>query len=224
MEKRVIKRARKIFSKGILGKIYRYLQSFYSVNVCNIKGTNLVYIPLSKNANTTIRTIIYELNEGISAKGVNIYSQYNFPRINRFKLKKTYNFTFVRNPYDRLISFYQEKVKKNDPRIKQYGLNSEMSFEDFVRIICKVPDNKLDKHANSQYYQIKNLKIDFIGKVGNLDKDLKKVLSKANLTIKEIPQKNKSKKILSRHDISEELKDLIYQRYKNDFQKFNYSR
>ncbi|MCL5779298.1 sulfotransferase family protein [Limibaculum sp. FT325] len=60
-------------------------------------------------------------------------------------------FTCVRNTWARLLSCYQDKVRKTlHGPFSIYGITSDYSFEDFLEIIAKVPDELAEIHFRSQ--------------------------------------------------------------------------
>lgn len=157
-----------------------------------------------------------------------------------------YKFSFVRNPWDRLVSLY--KFSK---------INQSISFQRFVKkILPKLIKNEkwfYGKQYDFIYHKNK-LNVDFVGKFENLHQDFSTVCDKLNIKFNELPHKNKSIEdngldrikhqlkflaakptellhfqpdlIKSRdyreYYTSDELVDLVYKMYKEDVETFNY--
>ena len=119
---------------------------------------------------------------------------------------------FSRNPWERITSIYfgRKQILKVDMP----------SFEVFVKDLD--PDNNPTK---SQLSWIKNkgdiVKPDFIGRVENYQSDWKVVCDNLGIT-KELPHLNASKHMTYQNYYNDQLKDIIYDRYKSDIEFFNY--
>lgn len=62
-------------------------------------------------------------------------------------------FSFVRNPFDRLVSAYNNKLQENDElstAMQQMGLQQHMPFDAFVKIVADTTDQDLDVHLLPQ--------------------------------------------------------------------------
>jgi chondroitin 4-sulfotransferase 11 len=146
--------------------------------------------------------------------------------------RKYYKFTFVRNPYTRLISCYKNKIlnekDKKRPYFKQNlfkQILKSKSFDDFIKSVCKIPDRISDMHFISQYYYIykgNNPIVDFVGKFETLQKDFKYIKDKFNL--ESLPHCNKTSKSDWMNNYTLETAELVYNRYKNDFKAFGYEK
>ncbi|MDJ0733585.1 MAG: sulfotransferase family protein [Nostocaceae cyanobacterium] len=167
----------------------------------------------------------------------------NLPSIDRKEIvnyNNYFKFSFVRNPWDRLVSCYLNKIK-TDTSINPPGFNNGieqgfikfgvfqagMSFEQFVRAVFKIPDREADAHFRSQYTfitdeSLKNL-VDFIGKLENADNDFFYILNKLGRTDIQIPHFKKS---LGRKHYTDyytpELITLVSKRYSEDIKRFGY--
>jgi len=151
---------------------------------------------------------------------------------NYFGLYKDYfKFAFVRNPYDRLVSCYNDKIfngRKNEDIILKNNFYVNMPFKEFVKKVFSIPDLRADQHIRSQYYSLTdekgNLLVDFIGKFENLEKDYKFVCKKIGIkNPKSLPHKNKSKRKNDyRQYYDEEARKIVEKRYKKDLEVFGY--
>ncbi len=67
----------------------------------------------------------------------------------------------VRCPWDRLASCYKDKVLTDQTEVKPYTLHHmgcypNMSFVEFIKVVCDTPDIYMDKHVLPQYYLIQS--------------------------------------------------------------------
>jgi hypothetical protein len=133
-----------------------------------------------------------------------------------------FSFVFVRNPYDRLVSGYLNKVDNNKILFEDcWGKD----FDYFVNFVCSHSKDKMNNHIKPQYYIFGNLldDIDFVGRFETFNDDWSKVISRLNLPINEILHRNKSK---GRKHYSEYYNDktraMVTEFYKEDLETWNY--
>ncbi len=179
---------------------------------------NLIFYRIPKNAGTSITKMLSKIS------GEESYKKRSIPPE---KIKEYFSFTIVRNPYDRVVSFYEDKMRKPcEPGVvtTDFRLHEDMPFKDFVKILSKRKDKNLDRHFRSQSYFLENRKIDFIARFENLKEDYKKIMKKARVkNPPELPHKRKSKRKKDYRDYyDEETKKLVQERYKRDLELFDY--
>lgn len=149
-------------------------------------------------------------------------------------------FCFVRNPYERLLSSYLNKVKRRDKRIYptllcQLGLdqtdfNQEISFDLFVTSIEQVPISMMNSHWRPQYYQTfqDSLKFDYVGRLENFEKDILRIGDMISKDVAPFLQSWTTHQTNSRDKLKDyytpELQERVYELYKIDFEKFDYPR
>ena len=141
-------------------------------------------------------------------------------------------FTFVRNPFARLVSFFQSKYwplggKYHVKHQQFFWLNQVSNFDDLVRKVSKLPDFHLDLHGSPQYIFIEELKasvgeIDFIGKYETLQQDFEKIKSQFDLLPMRHIGRSTGEKENWRDYYTPKTAKMVYQRYSKDFEAFGY--
>lgn len=185
----------------------------------------VIFIHIPKAAGTSIGKSLF----GTGRTGH--YSLNDYYKVNKKKARNYYKFTFVRNPYDRLVSafFYLKQGGKNESDIEfsKENLSQIDSFEDFV--LNWLTDERLYSwiHFYPQVYftecNCSSLTIDFIGKLENIDKDVR-TLSKMISQDIVIEHHNASSRKHYSEYFTEEMKEKVYDLYKEDFLAFDYEK
>jgi hypothetical protein len=149
------------------------------------------------------------------------------------------SFSFVRNPWSRLLSLYKQKASEEGTSTRMvdgvYGgfvdqgipVRPGMNFEEFCDVVCEFPDYRTDKHLQSQAYTlIRNGQpiVPFIGKLESMNEDWKALMEKVGLDY-ELPHSNRTQKTndhYSRHYTTEALIQKVADRYSTDIEYFGY--
>jgi hypothetical protein len=129
--------------------------------------------------------------------------------IKKFPSCKNYlAFAFVRNPWDRLVSYwFFKKYKAGNPIPKDAPLN------DFLLNIAE-PD---------QYSYIKGFgNNSFIGKFENLQQDFNTICDKIGIPKQELPHTNKTKHKHYTEYYDEETREIVAEKYAKDIEYFGY--
>tara|TARA_B100001059_G_scaffold235160_1_gene279934 strand:- start:1857 stop:2441 length:585 start_codon:yes stop_codon:yes gene_type:complete len=131
-------------------------------------------------------------------------------------------FTFVRNPFDKILSTYLNWSKNNTP-----------DFDKYIDMVKNVVENKLYlykgsintndiSHFTPITVMIGDNKLDFIGKFENYENDIKKLYEMSGIkNLNEITIKKRN--IDYRTFYSERNKKIINELYKDDLKEFNYT-
>lgn len=137
------------------------------------------------------------------------------------KYKDYFKFAFVRNPWDRVVSCYFNKVvtKFHPPFAECF----DKDFNYFVNYIARQDLTKADIHIRLQTCLIPLKEVDFIGKLENMENDFQYVLNTIGLNDIAIPHEN-----VSGHDhystyYNKKTKAIIAEKYKQDIQTFGYN-
>ena len=129
--------------------------------------------------------------------------------------QKYFKFTFIRNPWDKIVSEYEWAY---------YSLE----FDDYINRVLYVVQNRIrldtkNTHLRPQIEFINN-DLDFIGRFENFSNDVEKVSSLigVNLDIKKLPHTKKSDRDNYKTYYNENTKNIIQNVYKEDIKQFGY--
>lgn len=144
-----------------------------------------------------------------------------------------FSFSFVRNPFDRLVSAYNNKLIENEnlsDAMKQMGLQRQMPFADFIDRLCACQDEVMDVHVLPQSAILcagAKLVPKFVGRMEQMEEhwdSLRRRLRRENLPVLgRLPQKNvrrTSGSPLTDYFSSNTLIDKVAQRYSHDLSLF----
>jgi len=215
-------------------------------------GTNLIevnqygfgYIPVPKVACTSFKFCIAKIIDFQVGEG-SIHKELETTRIkSRDDFKDLFIFTFVRNPFERILSAFTNKIKPkrnikanhlengvHKALVVYYGdsFYGGMSFKQYVKNVYEIPDSHSDAHFKSQYSILHstdgNPLYDFVGKLENLEADIEKLNKILKKPLQDIPVKNKTNGKKKHYSLyyDDEMVDLMTKRYSNDLNFFDYS-
>ena len=197
----------------------------------------LCYVSIPKSANTSIK---FELAKSAELLDAEDYETLNndpqlIHKILRTKKELNYeNYTFddflyvtvIRNPIERLISFYKDKIIGNGWNMRArynhfqtYSFNSKMSFEDIVYVIKDIPDDLSEIHFRSQTTIIKqsnhndNLKIFNIDSMDSFSEEIQRHTNLKKINFETVNKSAENGKIY----LNSKIRETIIDRYHNDF-------
>ncbi len=226
--------------KQFLGKFGFYTtKQDYQCHVIALHNDSALYFAIPKVANSSIRGFLSELTgEDLRSSITGKFATPLAVRKSqvRYQFKPYLKFSFVRNPWDRLVSFYFDKVYQNQKvniffpeEVVSKGLvSSDMSFAELVHLIEQIPDDQADRHYMSQHVYLTDeytgeVLVDFIGKFENLEEDFYWVCGKIGCRQPNLPHRNKSSRQTSyREYYTPELVDVVARRYQADLELLKY--
>ena len=155
--------------------------------------------------------------------------------LNSKKFRDYKKFAFVRNPYDRAVSWYTYVYRlnnKDNPELmnmKVYQSRSSygLTFEEFI---IKRKNVWAKKQINYLVDDNNKLLVDEVLRFEDFDNEVAKMLKYLNVTIKTIPKINQSqyRRILGKkyeeYCDSDKVKKIIYDELKDDFETFGYNK
>ena len=136
-----------------------------------------------------------------------------------------FKFTFVRNPWCRLVSCYHyfKKYGRKIGHDKSTGIivNKYINFKEFCQNIDDVIANVKAPHFRQMYSWIDST-IDFIGKTENLQEDFNTICDKIGIPQQELPHINKTKHKHYTEYYDDETRQIVAEKYAKDIEYFGY--
>jgi len=139
-----------------------------------------------------------------------------------------FTFTNVRNPYDRMVSFYEGKWKPRyddePPLYGKYGpYDWDRSFPEFTKWLEEFGLENVGKHAMTQWDNLRVPELDDVVRFENFVHDLKFLLKLNDVPFDDIPnldQKPRRDDYSSYYDY--EVRQRIERLYQIDLENLNY--
>ncbi|HKS04047.1 MAG TPA: sulfotransferase family 2 domain-containing protein, partial [Chthoniobacterales bacterium] len=127
------------------------------------------------------------------------------------QFRKLYKFTCVRNPWDRMVSYYftptQNPETWNRKKFREV-ISKAVSVVDFLRI----DNGDVDPLAN----------VDYIMRFENLADDFRAVCNAIDVPPPTLPQYNRSSREHYSKYYDDELRELVRARFATEIERFNY--
>jgi hypothetical protein len=220
----------------------------------------LIYVNIPKCASTTVRAFLTQLigrkpasttdaqhNRRIS--GLKAPRHVGFAKFHQIAIAPdTLRFSFVRNPYSRLVSAWADKFQ-NKPLVQgvliideylnhraiidgslPYGGDARLTFPEFVTYATATADSRVNVHWQLQddILSMPGIAFDLIGRVESFSTDFLRVLDHVNASA-HLRQAVHGAQNVSRRErwgdyFTPELAERVYRAYERDFDRLHYPR
>lgn len=216
----IIKECEKIITNLI--RFGNYESRTYMINY----EKKLIYLSNPKVACTSLKANLFNCNIEDDERIHSILCSHRKSEITKKDFSNYFIYTYVRNPFERLVSCYKNKVCKQKHYYDSYlcgFILPDKGFEAFVNKVFFIPDCFSDRHFRSQYsliYKKGKCMVDFVGKIETIKESFPKLAKKYNLSPLQYYNATKKNNWMDYYTISTAKK--VYKRYKMDFKKFGY--
>ena len=149
-----------------------------------------------------------------------------------------FKFAFVRNPWERLVSWYsmmtkfrqRTKFRQSGNELWKYVRDNSSNFEEFIYNCTGEVEMREGVHYSFAYNQLDyvtdengSLLVDFMGRLENFDDDVRHVFDRIGVEVEIVPHWN-----LSRHThysafYTPETEEIVRERFKRDIDFFGYA-
>jgi hypothetical protein len=178
-----------------------------------------IFIHINKTAGTSMGKAI-----GLPLKG-HLTAQEVIARIGRDKWNSAFTFTLVRNPWDKVVSHYEYRRRKNKTEISTRNIR----FHEWVKMTYG-EDKDPFYYNNPRSFQPQidwlkdkegNISIDFVGKFETITKDFKHIKHMIGLDT-ELSHLNASPRGAYQSYYDDETEDIVTRWFHEDIELFGY--
>ncbi len=214
-----LKNSKREYSNLIKQRIHQNFPQFSPDYPVRKGKINFIFIHINKTAGTSItKAIKLPKRRHLSAKEV-------IEIVGKERWEKSYKFTFVRNPWDKVVSHYKYRIKTNQTNLR----DNPISFSEWVKLTYG-DDKNLFYYDKPKMFQPQNewllndedkIDIDMIGKFENINKDFQIIADQIGCDSK-LPHRNKTEKVDYREFYNDETKAIVAKWFQRDIELFKY--
>jgi hypothetical protein len=212
-----------------------------------LEGYGAVYIDIAKVASSSLKaTFAAVLGLELDPGGGNPHDiEFPHPPVSSGAGERLYPgffaFSFVRNPWDRLVSCYRDKIEGEVEGFTQFSesgvahclarfdvFSANMTFAAFVEAVASIPDADADEHFRSQHPYLTNVRgdlaVDLVGRYENLSSDFRHVAERIGLPPKiTLPRLQANPRSVHYADYyTAATRDIVATRFAQDIALFSY--
>jgi hypothetical protein len=133
-----------------------------------------------------------------------------------------FSFSFVRNPWDKMVSMYSNPDPHMVKQARQQGIElTKISFAEFINNTGKIQHIHLLEQHKFIFDNNKQL-VDFIGRFENLEADFQQLTKLIGISC-QLPHRNKSQRKSYQDYYDSDTQAIVAERYQQDISMFGYS-
>ena len=204
--------------------IFSHEHNFLFVHIPKVAGTSIQkalqpYAPVKpKDRVSKLRSRVNLVNRNKPIYfPVHASWDYAQKRLGAELYNKMFKFAFVRNPWDRLVSSYHY-ILENSSHKRHGKINALDSFAAYVEY--EIRRNKFLQCG--MVTSCGDLKVDYIGKFENLEKDFRYVCERIGVEYN-LPHVNQSPHTKYKDFYDDRLVDIVAKHWSNEIRLFDYS-
>lgn len=144
----------------------------------------------------------------------------NLITVTRRQFKRYFKFCFVRNPWARVVSAYDDLLR-DERKQQRFGLGPDPDFDRFVYEVCGRDFLKPQLHWITNWRG--EIGVDFVGRYEQLERDFGQVCDRLGVGSVSLPRSNAGRNRDYRSYFSTELADAVSGVYAEEIAHFGYT-
>lgn len=195
------------------------LRSFPSLRPYNLTISHERKLVWFRVAKVCTRSIYHHLSSLLSLASAHPYNVYYPPRL----YEDYFKFAFVRNPWDRLISCWHNKVLRKNAFSFDDETNEKMKdLGAFVDYVATLDLTTCNAHLRLQSCLIDLNQIDYLGRFERFREDYESICQQIGISSDQIEHRNQSVRRDYHYYYDDHIADRVSQLYRKDIQLFGY--
>lgn len=186
--------------------------NFWAINKCG--STSMIFTLIHKNNPTNTLELLEQQFETMRWTAFNYHNVQWISEI-QANSNNFLNFAIIRHPFARFLSMYKDIFLDRRYIAERHGIDPNLTLLEFATYLTDTPDEDLDPHFKSQSAFLlgsRNLMYFDLGTIHNV---------KTNFPKPELHMHDTKNVYLDISNV-DKLKNLIYDRYQQDYKMLNY--
>lgn len=183
-----------------------------------------IFLHVPKNAGTSIKEVLKEKHMGIQ-HGVHTSAVKAQRLLGKIQFDDYFKFAVVRNPYSRVVSWYNHLLRESESGLKKENIIKPLSFKSYV-----LNQTQIYKHKDLQEIGLWQTQFDFLSIDGELM--VNRLMRYEHLDTEFVICFDDVLPHLKNWGVGDdymrfyddELKEIVYDRFKIDFEVFRYDK
>lgn len=184
-----------------------------------------IFVHIPKTGGTSIQYLFTKNNNVTKKENKKHFTSNDYHRENISEWNSYFKFSFVRNPFDFLVSYYIFRMKMINGELgrterfmsKKY---KNSNFKSWIRNNF-FNDPRVMTHFDFLSVNEK-IELDYIGKFENFQEDFNIICDKIGIPQQQLPHINKSKHKHYTEHYDDETRQLVAEKYAKDIKYFGY--
>lgn len=188
---------------------------------------DVIRIHITKTAGTSL-TKAMKFNRIRKRKGMkkHYFVKEVIDEVGQEKWDTAFKFTFVRNPWDRIYSFYRFLLQNNVITSEEESKSYKVWLKELLRRLKLHPTRMASSKPQVEWLRDhqEQINLDFIGRFENLHEDVETLAKKLDIKINKLPHVYQSLPVVHYSTgYDDESEELIREYYKEDIETFNFT-
>jgi len=184
-----------------------------------------IFVHIPKTGGTSIQYLFTKNNNVTKKENKKHFTSNDYQRENVNEWNSYFKFSFVRNPFDFLVSYYIFRMKMINGELgrTERFMSKKYKNSNFKSWVC---NNFFNDPRVMTYFDFlsinEKIELDYIGKFENFQEDFNIICDKIGIPQQQLPHINKSKHKHYTEHYDDETRELVAEKYKKDIEYFGY--